>query len=103
MSTREPAERERSDLDRREFLRLAALLGTGVASSLVFGCAPTAPSPSPAAPAPAPAAPAAPAPAAKSGTEAAKAAGGTPTETLTIVQGADITTTDPFQVQAIRG
>jgi peptide/nickel transport system substrate-binding protein len=104
MSTREPAERERSELDRREFLRLAALLGTGVASSLVFGCAPTAPAPSPAAPAPAPAAPAAPAPAAKSGADAAaKAAGGTPTETLTIVQGADITTTDPFQVQAIRG
>jgi peptide/nickel transport system substrate-binding protein len=95
MSTHEHAERARSEIARREFLRLAALLGTGVASSLVFGCAPAAP---------APAAPAAPAPAAKTGTDAAaKTAAGAPTETLTIVQGADITTTDPFQIQAIKG
>jgi peptide/nickel transport system substrate-binding protein len=87
---------------RREFLRLSIALGAGAATGLLAACAPAAPSaPAPtAAPAAATAPPAAkPAPA----VTAAPAQQTAATGTLTIVQGADITTTDPFQIQGIRG
>jgi len=109
---------------RREFLRFSILLGAGAATGLLAACAPGTP-PAPPAPAPtaAPAAPvatavpaaaptaapaaaptAAPKPAAAAApTAAPQAAASAASGTLTVVQGADITTTDPFQIQAIRG
>jgi peptide/nickel transport system substrate-binding protein len=73
---------------RREFLRWSIVLGTGAATGLLQACAPAAPTAAPTA-----ASAAAP-------TAAPKPVGAT--GTLTVVQGADITTTDPFQIQAIR-
>jgi peptide/nickel transport system substrate-binding protein len=96
MSDQEGATGERSAPTRRQFLHLSALLGAGVASGLLYGCAPAAPAPT-AAPAGKDAAPVA-----KDAGAAAKAAPAGPSGALTVVQGADITTTDPFQIQSVR-
>ncbi len=104
-------------MNRRVFVTRMAWLVAGAAGSLAAACA--APSSPPAATSvPATAAPtAASAPAAAPTSAAAATTGGAapaaatvapaaasgPSGTLTIVQGADITTTDPFQIQAIRG
>jgi peptide/nickel transport system substrate-binding protein len=85
-----------------------ALISAGAASSLAAACAapapPTAPTSAPPAAAPTqpkPAAPTtAPAPAAAT---VAPAAVTSANGTLTVVQGADITTTDPFQTPGLRG
>ena len=103
---------------RREFLRISVFVGAGAATGLLAACAPGAPAtpttPPAAAPTSPPAAAAQPttapagaqAPAATSAPAALPAGQAAPasaTGTLTVVQGADITTTDPFQVQGIRG
>jgi peptide/nickel transport system substrate-binding protein len=116
-------------IGRRAFLRFSTLLGAGAATGLLAACGPGAPAaptaapaapttapapttpPKPAAPTAAPttaaaaptAAPAAAPTAAPKPTAAPQAAASTASGTLTVVQGADITTTDPFQIQAIRG
>ena len=103
-------------LSRRRFVGWIALMGAG---GLAAACAAPAPATAPisAAVAPAPTTPpAAPAPttpasapaptnaaAAPAAPTVAPATVAAPSGTLTVVQGADITTIDPFQIQAIRG
>ncbi len=91
-------------LTRRELLRLSGLVGASIASGLALACGPAAPTQAPAKPAPttAPAAVAKPAEAAKPAEKPAEpkpAAVAQPTGTLTIAQGADITSLDPQQTQ----
>ncbi|MBV9322463.1 MAG: hypothetical protein JO352_01600 [Chloroflexi bacterium] len=94
-------------MNRRAFITRTAWLAAGAAVTLSAACAAPSPAPAtsaPAAAAPTPAnatAPATSAPAAAPTSAPAVVSG--PTGTLTVVQGADITTTDPFQIQAIRG
>jgi peptide/nickel transport system substrate-binding protein len=88
---------------RRVFLRLAGLAGVGLAGSLAAACSTSTPS-SPQAPATAAAprptaASAAPATTSAPVSAAAAAAGAAPSGTLTIVQGADVTSLDPQQTQ----
>jgi peptide/nickel transport system substrate-binding protein len=87
-------------MKRRDFLRWSGLAGLGLASGLLYACSPAAPA-APAAPTAAPktavAPTAAPAPAA---TAAPAAAAARPSGTLTIAQGADVTSLDPQQTQA---
>jgi peptide/nickel transport system substrate-binding protein len=89
-----------------------ALIGAGAAASLAAACAAsTSPAPATSAPpptqptsAPATAPTGAPAPAATTaGATVAPAVASGASGTLTVVQGADITTTDPFQTPALRG
>ncbi|HEY2593065.1 MAG TPA: ABC transporter substrate-binding protein, partial [Chloroflexota bacterium] len=114
--------KRRVAVNRRAFVKGMALLAAGAAGSLAAACAaPSAPAPSTPAAAPtvaastaasapttqpttsAPAAPAATSAPAPAAATVAPATASGPTGTLTVVQGADITTTDPFQIQAIRG
>src|SRR5262245_11218217 len=113
------SEHTRSDqprTGRREFLRVSFVIGAGAVTGLLAACAPGAPSapvptlapPPTSAPAAAPQPTSAPKPAPTTAPAAAAApttatASSTASGTLTVVQGADITTTDPFQIQAIRG
>ena len=110
-------------MNRRAFLTRMAWLAAGAAGSLAAACAaPSVSAPSTSAPTAAPPAATAPtgasaqaapptsAPAAaatsapaSSAATVAPAVANAPSGTLTVVQGADITTTDPFQIQAIRG
>src|SRR5712691_11381333 len=84
-------------MKRRDFLRRTGLAGLGLASGLLYACSPAAPAAPTAAPKSAPAAPqTAPAP-----TAAAPAvAPARPSGTMTIAQGADVTSLDPQQTQA---
>jgi len=101
-------EQNSAKVNRRMFVRWLALVGVGAAGSLAAACAAPAPviaptaQPPAAAPTSAPAAAPTNAPAAPAPTVAPASVSG-PSGTLTVVQGADITTTDPFQIQAIRG
>jgi peptide/nickel transport system substrate-binding protein len=99
-------------INRREFMRLGALLGVSMGSGLLAACAPAAPAQPTAAPAapqpttpPAPApttAPAAvvpttaPKPAAPAAAATSQPAASTPTGTLTIAQGVDAESLDPY-------
>lgn len=98
----------RQGMSRRDFLRLSSLLGVGVASSLLAACGAPAPAPAPQAAAPT-TAPAAqkPAEAPKPAPTEAPKAGPAPTQapaakpagpkgTLTIAQGVDIESPDPY-------
>ena len=93
-------------MNRRVFVTRMTWLVAGAAGSLAAACAaPSSPAPSAPGSASTTAAPAAPPPPrqATAAPAVAPAAGAAPSGTLTVVQGADITTTDPFQIQAIRG